>query len=595
MKVKVCKMELKREIERLLAGIILTGCFVFFYFFYSYHLYFVEQLQIFLYAKGHFVSYFAKPGFLSSFLGDFLTQFYYMTGGGPLVISLTLMFLWLLIRKLTNKLTGRDNGFLLPLVPSVFCFIALCDPEYPLAAVMALILSVLFTLIFISVKGNVSRRITGILMLPVLYSATGSYFWFFAIIAIFYELFFNRNRGEILTGTVFFMASFIIPPVMKSFYSVTLIQSFGWIDEITRHQRIVNFIPLLAVLFTVLIAKLSNGKTVALINGQVSILLKFIAVLAILFTGIALNADFSRERILKLDYKANNNRLDDIIDMSRKHRMNNNLASYYTNMSLGKLGLLPEKLMEFYQPAATGLFIPVNANENYLTITFSSEIYWHLGDVNASQHSALLGMIFSPRSRSTRLMKRLVEINIVNGEYAVAEKYIKILEKTLFHHDWASARRIFLYNETECSRSEWISSKRKIIPSKDLLKAGNEYKTTLKMLIEANRGNKMAVDYLLCYDLLIKDLENFKIDFRKYYPDKTKIGLPQVYQEALLIGIASGKESPEDYKNYIFEPENVKRIGDYTRIYDESNGDGTRLKDDYEKTYWFYYHFAKMI
>lgn len=587
-------MELKLEIERLLAGIILAGCFVFFCFFYSYHLYFVEQLQIFLYTKGHFVSYFAKPGFLSSFLGDFLTQFYYLSGGGPLVITLTLMFLWLLIRKLTNKLTGKDNGFLLPLVPSVFCFIALCDPEFPLSAVMALLLSVLFTLLVISIKDTWTRRITGILLLPVLFSAAGSYFWLFAIIAIFFEFLFSRNRWAILTGTAFFLTSFLIPPVMKSFYGITLIQSYGWIDEITSHQRIVNFLPLLAVIITVLMAKLSNFKTFAFNHGQVSSLLKFIAVMAILFTGIAMNAGFSREKILKLDYKANNNRWNDIFEMSQKHRMNNNLASYYTNMSLGMLDLLPEKLMEFYQPAATGLFIPVNANENYLTITFSSEIYWNLGDINASQHSALLGMIFSPRSRNTRLMKRLVEINIVNGEYAVAEKYIKILEKTLFHHDWASARRVFLYNETECKKSEWISSKRKIIPSKDLLKSGNEYKKTLEMLIEANPMNTMAVDYLLCYDLLIKDLNTFKTDFRRHYLTETMTGLPQVYQEALLIGIASGKESPEEYKNYIFEPENIKRVADYTRIFDESSGDGNRLKDEYGKTYWFYYHFAKM-
>jgi hypothetical protein len=587
-------MEYKREIERIIAGLVFAGCFIFFYFFYNYHLYFIEQLQIFLLTSGHFMMYFSRPAFLSSFLGDFLTQFYYLAGGGPLVITLTLILLWFTTRKLINKFTGRDNGSLLPLIPSIFGWIALCDPEFPLAAIIAMIISGFSALLLINLSGAWIRRVTGILLLPVLYMAIGTHFYLFAILAIGYEFSLGRNKGTIITGFMNLMFSLLLPVIMKSFYNITLIQSFTWIDEITRHQRFVNFLPFLGTLVTVIFAWVSYDKILSSVGATISTLLKLTAISIILLAGMSLNADFTFEKILNLDYKANHERWQDVNELSHKYMMRNNLSSYYTNMALGRLNLLPEKLMEFYQPAATGLFIPVNSNENYLTITFSSEIYWQLGDVNASQHSALLGMIFSPRSGNVRLMKRLVEINIVNGEYAVAGKYIKILEKTLFYHDWAAARRIFLYNEPECNRSAWISSKRVIMPGKDLLKAANEYKKTLEMLIEANPGNKMAVDYLLSYDLLTKDIEAFKRDFRDYFRADTIVSLPQVYQEALLIGIVSGKESPDEYKNYIFEPENVKRIADYTRIYDESRGDGNKLKGNFAKTYWFYYHFAKM-
>lgn len=577
-----------------MAGLVFVGCFIFFYFFYNYHLYFIEQLQIFLFTFGHFITYFSRPAFLSSFLGDFLTQFYYLAGGGPLVITLTLILLWFITRKLINKFTGRDNGSLLPLIPSIFGWIALCDPEFPLAAIIAMIISGLSALLLISLSGARIRKVTGILLLPALYVAIGAHFYLFAILAIGYEFSLGRNKGTIMTGIIFLMFSVLVPVIMKSLYTITLIQSFTWIDEITRHQRFVNFLPFLSILVTVIFAWVSYDNILSSVGASLSVLLKFTTVLIILSACISLNADFTSEKILNLDYKANHERWQVVNELSQKYMMRNNLSSYYTNMSLGRLNLLPEKLMDFYQPAATGLFIPVNANENYMTITFSNEIYWQLGDVNSSQHSALLGMIFSPRSRNVRLMKRLVEINIVNGEYAVAEKYIKILEKTLFYHNWAAARRIFHYNEPECKRSAWISSKRAVMPAKDLLKAGNKYKRTLEMLIEANPGNRMTVDYLLCYDLLTKDIEAFKSDFRKYFRAETIMSLPQVYQEALLIGIASGKESPEEYKNYIFEPENVKRIADYTRIYDESRGDGNKLKGDFAKTYWFYYHFAKM-
>ncbi len=274
--------------------------------------------------------------------------------------------------------------------------------------------------------------------------------------------------------------------------------------------------------------------------------------------------------------------------------MRNNLSSYYTNMAMAKLGIMSSELMDHYQPAATGLFIPVNANENYLTITFSNEVYWQLGDVNASQHSALLGMIFSPRSRNSRLMKRLVEINIVNGEYSVARKYLKILEKTLFYREWASEREKFLYNEDECSRSKWIVSKRALIPKTDLLKKGNEYKKTLEMLLASNPENRMAADYLLCYDLLDKNIPSFVKNFRSYYKSDGKAVLPEVYQEALLIEIASGRLKPEDFAGFVFDPENVSRIAEYTTLYEQSKGNGSLLQEKFGKTYWFYYHFAVM-
>jgi len=588
------KIEEKRKTELIAAGIFFAASFVFFRFFYQYHLYFVEQLQIFLLTPAHFLSYFSKPGFLSSYIGDFLTQFYYLSGGGPAVISLALMLLWLLVRRLLNLWNEKDNGFLWPLIPSAFSWIALCDPEFPLAAVIGLIVTITSFLIYVSITKETLRKLAGILMVPALYVAAGSGYLLFAALAAVYEFTSGRKKHSLLFVSIVVPVTVLVAPLMRNVYNITFLQSWTWIDEITRHARFANYLPLLSVLVTITLSVILPVRFLKFPGNCSSVLTGSAAIICIVLAGILLNAGFTREKILKLDYKATANRWEEIYELSRKYRLRNNIATYYTNLSLAKLGLMPEKLMEFYQPAATGLFIPVNANENYLTITFSNEVYWQLGDVNAAQHSALLGMIFSPRARNSRLMKRLAEINIVNGEYEVAEKYLKILEKTLFHRRWAEARRGFLFNEEACSRSPWISSKRSVIPSKDILKAGNEYRKTLEMLLESNPSNRMAVDYLLCYDLLIRDLETFRADLKRYLPDNNPVSLSKVYQEALLIGIVSGKESREDYKNYIFDTAILKRIADYTSEYEKTGGDGGKLIADYGTTYWFYYHFAEL-
>jgi hypothetical protein len=574
--------------------LIITGSIAFFGIFYRYHIFLIEQLQTFLLNVDYFVKYLSKPGFLSSYIGDFLTQFYYLNFGGAVVITAVLILLWLVVRKLISKLSCGSASNLFAYLPVVLSMIALCDPEFPVSNVISLIISVICTLIYISITSPRVRIITGIVMVVLLYITAGSSFYFFTLSAISFEIFKKQTRGKWFISFLLLAVTIFIPLDLKGIYLLTPVRAFTYLSEMSDNPGLVQFLPLIS-LGTILIwvyvpVKILrvNGITLPLLFAQAA------AIIILLSGGVKMKTDFSLEKILHLDYEASHNRWDIVLDLSQKYKMRNNVSSYFTNMALAKLGLMPDELMEFYQPAATGLFIPVNANENYMTITFSNEVYWQLGDVNASQHSALLGMIFSPRGQNSRLLKRLAEINIVNGEYAAAGKFLNILEKTMFYRKWAQDRVKYLNNEAECSSAKWITDKRAIIPEKDMLKKGNEYIKTLRMLADNHPDNRMAVDYLLCYQLLIKDIPAFKKDFDKYYGTDRNILLPKVYQEGLLIRIASGQDKVEDYKRFIFSPEIIKSMTEYTKEYEAAKGKGADLYDKYGMTYWFYYHFATM-
>jgi hypothetical protein len=104
----------------------------------------------------------------------------------------------------------------------------------------------------------------------------------------------------------------------------------------------------------------------------------------------------------------------------------------------------------------------------------------------------------------------------------------------------------------------------------------------------------MAVDYLLCFHLLSKNVDAFVSDFEHYYSPGPNPLLPKVYQEGLLIKIASGEKKPGDFSRYRFSPELVREMADYSKMYQENNGKGAALYEKYGETYWFYYHFATM-
>ena len=195
-----------------------------------------------------------------------------------------------------------------------------------------------------------------------------------------------------------------------------------------------------------------------------------------------------------------------------------------------------------------------------------------------AEHCAMLSMIFSPRNSGSRMIKRLAEINLVNGDDEAA---LRILDKTLLHKSWAEKR---IPGQQTPQVKEWLEKKRRDIPTQDQLRSGNDAVTSLQNLVASNAGNLRAYEYLLCYHLLSKDLRSFVED---YVPGKVS---SPIFAEALLIHLArQGNIRAEELIKYQIPVEIAKEFADYTRLYEAKD---TSLKEKYGKTYWFYYHFA---
>jgi hypothetical protein len=517
-------------------------CFVFYSFFYSYHLFFTEQMQLFIITPEYFYGYFSKPAAIACYLGDFFTQFYYLKAGGAVVITITLSCIWILLKKLIKRFSDKKYISIIPILVVVVIAWMHTDLAYTLASTIALIIAVISGLLYTYIPKQFVRLIVGIVFLPVLYIIAGAYFYLFVFIAILFEIL-NSNKKYITAfvyALVLMFFSIFLPLFARSYYYLTKQQAYIYPNS----------------------------------------------------TNIKAKPNFFLEKLLALDSEWYFNRPDKTLELAEKYKLKNPLASYYYNLALSKNNLLPEKLMEGYQPGVKGLFIPVDSEQNYISITFSNEIYYHLGDMNAAQHAVLLATIFSPKCQSSRLMRRLVEINIINGEYDVVEKYLKMLEHTLFHRKWAKDKRRFLYNEQECNKAKWIAEKRNQYPIIDLLKAtNNDFVQTLKHLYLNHPENQYALDYLLCFYLLKKDINSFSKIIIDQYKNKRFESLPIIYQEALLIYFAQNPDN-ENRKLIRFAPGIYDKFANYNELYEKNNGNGGPLQKNYGKTYWFYYQYA---
>jgi hypothetical protein len=391
----------------------------------------------------------------------------------------------------------------------------------------------------------------------------------------------KQGRFSLLKWIVAGAVAVAIPQAFRHHYLLTTLQAYIYpAIQVESLLLPAAFVFMLAGVFFLKRIELNHSK---LFNMAVPLVF-----IGLLIGGISVSANFRFEKILSLDSETYFGNTDRVIELSQKHNMKDRQATYFTNMALAKNGVLPEHLLEFYQPSVHGLILPVMPDESWQSIFVSNEVFFLMGDMNLAQHSAMLGNTFSPYQRSSRMIKRLAEINLINGDTAAADKYLRILSNTLFHRKWAKSR--LLMNHAAVP-TKWLSEKREQIPHTDTLRKSNDQLASLRFLVQQNPGNTIALDYLLCHYLLDKDLKSFKKAYDQYARQIDR-PVPKVYGETLLIQLFASQASGEEAAGYSISPQKMKDFIAYTKLYEQTKGDMNALKEQFGQSYWFYYHFA---
>ena len=260
------------------------------------------------------------------------------------------------------------------------------------------------------------------------------------------------------------------------------------------------------------------------------------------------------------------------------------VGTYYYNLSNAMSGQLADKLLDYYQPFERGLFLPVGSNSSPFVIGCASDVWYALGDMTMAERDAMLGMLFSPAHTGSRYLRRLAETNLVKGDYEAASKYLRILLNSRRDREWAQVRLPEAWNP---GYKMLIEEKRAKLPRFDRVHGMDQVQITLRILLNSNSSNKMALDYLLCYDLLTKDLDSFVAD---YVPSLTH---SKLYEEAMLIFLAAkGGMTPDNFAHYQISQETLSRFNQFVTIYKRDNGSGKNLTEEFGKTYWYYFYYA---
>ena len=248
---------------------------------------------------------------------------------------------------------------------------------------------------------------------------------------------------------------------------------------------------------------------------------------------------------------------------------------FFYNLSQAQRGELPDHLLKFTSNYL-GTFEKIGPDTPMLTIRNMNELYWALGDMTFTERAAMMTNVFSPNNRNVRMMRRLAECNIVSGDSLAAEKYLRILDKTLVYSKWAKNIR---KNGQQIYRE-----KMQLVNRHDTITITDNAHFLMMQLLDANSGNTIALDYILCSDLLLKDITNFKRDYDRYCIETGKPRLKPLYQEALCIWLAGTNAPQEEWEKYIQSADVFERFKQYNQ---------QRGSTQFKGSYWYYFDKGK--
>jgi len=544
----------------LLAG---AAIFCFYAVVYPYHLHFQEQYQLFEFTWAYFGSLAAIPGGVADWLGRFLTQLFYYAPLGAACMALLLVGIQLLTWACCRNRTLLT--YALSFLPVVLLLAFYADENALAGAAVALALAL--------AASALCRK--QILLVPVLY-------WLCGPLAVVYVLVTAIWEGKRPWIWLFLLVILVLCPLISArLVPYPLARLFQGVHYY-RYHNILPVLLWLGALGAVAVVLFSAFK------GQEKWLpgLATFAGLACLGVFLTLrSADMVKEEWMRYDFMVRMKMWNRIMMTADKKNPRNPKTVSCLNLALGKTGRLPDSQFSYYQNGPEGL-IPSYVGD-YTNPVSTSEIFWHLGMVNTAQRYAFEAQEAIPDfQKSARLYRRLAETNIVNGDWDVARKYLKALQHTLFYRQWAKETLSLLDEDRIFEvREELEQARDQRLKEHDFLFSDTEMDSMLGLLHVENPGNDLALDYLMAWCLLTKNLDRFVECIHLV----TVPVMPKSYQEALLLRWVQTHSDFTGLPPYL-APAHAQRISRFVADMQAGKSEEA-MRRQYGDTYWFYYYY----
>ncbi len=540
---------------------------------------FYSQLNemLFIYSGEYLHKFLAKPGGTLEYVGIFVTQGYYSNIIGTFIISSLPLILAMILSKIWRILSINKTFLLIAtILPPFLLFLLQIHYEYFLHQSLGF-LFVLFGFCVSIASNDKYRRLLFIILFTLFYYLIGSFAAIYLGLCITYSLTYEKGIFRFLIPTFLILnalLTFIVFRNILFFQTPAELLEYPIISEDFDEFSIKFYLLSACLIFIPLIAK---GSEIPQLNWNQKLF--DLITLLILFTAtiIFFVVHYNRENtnLMQIKKLAFEQDWPEVLRLNENSPAKSMEGQFFYNLALSEEGQLCDRL--FFRPQDFGvesLFLP--RSREY--VNEKSLFYYCVGLTGEALHLAYESLVINGYQPEN--IKLIIKLELIHGNFMVAERYINFLKNTMLYRRWAIKYGKMLFNPEMILADNELGEKIKYLTKNDFFLSSDDVRN-IDLALIINPLNKKAFEYKIVFLLLKKDFKSVVYQVKKM-KDMGYKTIPRHIEEAIVLFMNNNFELP--YLGELFvKPETLERFKEFEKLTSKKNN--TIIV---ENTFWYY-------
>lgn len=582
-------------INKIFVSIVLLATFFYISLVASPILWFQKVQPPFLTTTAFFLDFLKFPGGFAEWLSNLFTQLFYYKIGGVLIFFLLNVLLYYLTYSLLQRFQKGRLNILLSILPLLLTATQASSYQFSYSIVFSMVLLIIALFPLFRIRNQIYFLIYFLLSaIFIFYSSGSGFLWVYSISALITVLKQNNSIKWLNLGYILLIAYLIIWISISFIFDS--VNQFGYFSFISLKNGIEFSTNLLLYAYVFSIPVLLGGialyHRVKSRNTEEKVSVVLSCLLTILFLAIgAVSHFYSFDPEIRKEVKSEYYRYQNNPEKCREAAMSTKNYSFFSNinynLSILQSGTFTRDFFNFFQVSGTDALYP-DFRLKDIQLLAAVDFYYEIGDIQEAKYWAV--ELLKNHPYDSRLLKKMVKIELITGNYLEAQKYLNVLDKQFFTTKFVKKYTSYTNDTISINDDVEIIQKRTsvtrftTVPKTPLLR--------FQQLVNTNPDNKIAFECLMLYYLLDGNLDGFIEHYNEvydYFDEPVKI-----YEEAVLLYGANNSISvANDYNISQTSINSFKRFADELKKREDNDRLAmNEMYSEFGKTYFYYFYFV---
>ncbi len=308
---------------------------------------------------------------------------------------------------------------------------------------------------------------------------------------------------------------------------------------------------------------------------------------------LACSFDYQARRLLQVEYYAQQQQWDRVLAAAAGLRSAIPAAVCDTDWALAHTGGLLESMFHYPQKYGLNFWFDLRPGMDNKKLLRASDLLFELGHVSRAERMA--GESLELNGYQPGALKRLFQVSVLKGDAGSALPFLNLLGQTLGHRAEAQRYRRDLEGDAQLTQDPDLRRVRSVMVTRDHVGALTD-DVLLLVSLRQNPRNRMAVEYLLAFYLLNRQLDKLEQNLERL--DALNLAeIPRHVQEALVLLQGLHPEKNLNLRGPTLSRSCRERYHAFqtalSRYRAQPTAGEAPLAAEFGDTYWYYYIYGQ--